>query len=148
MKLLAVQVMWIHRGDENFSGWNPFVLIHTDYGNELKRNGFIEEILVHEAAHAALDEEHADASGWRLAQAADLTFVSTYAMEHPDREDIAETFPAWMAIRYLGDRIPTNMTNAIRNSIPYRLPVFGRSEFRYASDNSSTLTRPEPKPCL
>ena len=111
------------------ASWHPFVLIHTDYGNELKRNGFIEEILVHEAAHAALDEGHADASGWRLAQAADPTFVSTYAMEHPDREDIAETFPVWMTLRYLSDRIPTNMTNAIRNSIPHRLQYFDGQSF-------------------
>ena len=45
-------------------------------------------------------------------------------MEHRDREDIAETFPVWMTLRYLSDRIPTNMTNAIRNSIPHRLQYF------------------------
>ena len=63
------------------------------------------ETLVHEAAHTSLDSAHASAAGWLAAQSADPTFISTYARDFPAREDIAETFVLYLAVRYRSDRI-------------------------------------------
>ncbi len=50
------------------------------------RKGFLEEVFLHEAAHAVLDETHARADAWRAAQAADGVFISEYAGNNPVRE--------------------------------------------------------------
>ena len=47
------------------------------------RDGFLEEVLFHEAAHVSLDIDHADDPGWRAAQTADGEFISTCARDFP-----------------------------------------------------------------
>ena len=124
-----VQALWIHRGVQPFGGGNDSILIHTGQGDIYSRDGFLEEILVHEAAHTSLDEEHANAPGWRSAQQADGTFISTYARDHPRREDVAETFSAWLAVRYKADRIPAQMKRTIEQAVPNRLAYFDAQDF-------------------
>jgi len=63
-------------------------------------NGFWQEVLVHEGAHVSLDIVHASSSGWRSAQVSDGTFISTYARDFREGEDVAETFLMWFAVRY------------------------------------------------
>ena len=77
------------------------VIIHTGQGAEYMRDGFLDEVLFHEAAHGALDVDHATAAGWRAAQEADSVFISEYARDNPDREDIAESILPYFAVRYL-----------------------------------------------
>ena len=81
-------------------------------------------ILVHEGVHVSLDSTHADATGWLAAQAADPTFISTYARDYPDREDLAESFSAWLAVRHRSDRITEGMADTITSAIPHRLAYF------------------------
>ena len=65
----------------------------------------LDETLVHEAAHTSLDPTHASSAGWLAAQAADGVFISTYAADHPLREDVAESFLTYLAVRYRSDRM-------------------------------------------
>ena len=37
---------------------NGLLLLHLGYGQEWFQNGLIEELLLHEASHACLDEHH------------------------------------------------------------------------------------------
>ena len=67
--------------------------------------GFTEEVMFHEAAHTSLDVAHANAPGWREAQRADGGFISTYARDNPDREDIAESILPYFAVRVHTGRI-------------------------------------------
>ena len=119
-----MDAVWIHRGGEPFGGGNRALLVHTDRGEEYRQREILPEILVHEGVHTSLDSAHADAPDWLAAQAADATFISTYARDYPDREDLAESFSAWLAVRHRGDRITEGMADTITAAIPHRLAYF------------------------
>ena len=84
----------------------------------------LEEIMIHEAAHACLDEDHKDASGWLEAQEDDWAYVSEYAAEYPGREDLAESFVAYFALKARVRRIGGVKADAIRKTIPNRIEYF------------------------
>jgi len=119
-----VQTVWIHRGVQPFGGGNDNLLIHTGQADLYVADGILEETLVHEAAHTSLDPRHASAAGWLAAQAADPTFISTYARDFPDREDIAESFLPYLAVRYRADRIDASLRATILATIPNRIAYF------------------------
>ena len=117
----------INAGVELFGGnANGSLLIHTGQGLD---DGFLEEILFHEAAHVSLDATHASAPGWRSAQAADGVFVSTYARDNPDREDVAESILPHFAVRRRSVRLGAADRTAILAAIPNRLECFDRQGF-------------------
>ena len=122
-RALKVQV---NAGNELFGGnWrDQSFLIHTGQGAEYRRDGFLEEVLFHEAAHVSLDGYHADAEGWRAAQAADGEFISTYARDFPDREDVAETALPYFAVRYQPGRLSAEQRAMIEATVPNRLQYF------------------------
>lgn len=119
-----MDAVWIHRGDEAFGGGNRSLLVHTDRGEQYRQQGVLPEVFVHEGVHTSLDSTHADAPGWLAAQTADPTFISTYARDYPDRDDLAESFSAWLAVRHRRDRITEGMADTITAAIPNRLAYF------------------------
>ena len=119
-----VETVWIHRGFNPFGGGNNNLLIHTGQGERYLRDGILEETLVHEASHTSLDNPHATTRGWLGAQAADGEFISTYARDNPTREDIAESFLTYLAVRHRADRISSNLAETILRTIPNRLAYF------------------------
>lgn len=123
-----VATVWIHRGDMPFGGGNDNILIHTGKAAEYLRDGVLEEILIHEAAHTSLDPVHAAADVWLAAQAADGGFVSDYARDHPGREDVAESFGPFFAIRHRPERISRDMAETIQATMPHRIEFFDRLE--------------------
>ena len=68
-------------------------------------------------------------AGWRAAQAADARFISTYARDFPSREDIAETFVPYLAVRYRSDRISQSLRNTILAAIPNRIEYLDSQSF-------------------
>jgi hypothetical protein len=124
-----VKTLWIHKGNELFGGGNASLLIHTAQADIYEQGGILEEALAHEAAHTSLDVDHATAPGWRAAQAADPTFISTYARDNPVREDIAESFVPYFAVRYRRDRITPELAAQIEAAIPNRLAYFDAQGF-------------------
>jgi hypothetical protein len=119
-----VETVWIHQGVQPFGGGNNNLLIHVGQGDLYIADGILEETLVHEAAHTSLDADHATAPGWIAAQVADPTFISTYARDFPQREDIAESFVPYLAVRYRADRIAGSLRSTILASIPNRIAYF------------------------
>ena len=124
-----VATVWIHKGTEPFGGGNNNLLIHIDQADLYTTNGILEETFVHEAAHTSLDAAHAGAPGWLAAQTADGEFISTYARDYPDREDIAESFLVYLAVRYRSDRISQSVENTILQTIPNRINYFDNQSF-------------------
>jgi hypothetical protein len=122
-----VATMTIHDGFEFFGGGGGGILIHieqaVDYGE------YLEEILFHEATHTSYDEDHAAAAGWLAAQDADETFISEYAEDYPESEDVSESLLMWYAVRYRGPRIDSNTRDAIEAAIPNRLGYFDGLSF-------------------
>jgi len=123
-----VETVWIHRGDQPFGGGNDNILIHTGKAAEYLHDGVLEEILMHEAAHTSLDPVHAAADGWLAAQAADGGFISDYARDHPGREDVAESFGPFFAVRHRPERISRSMAKTIQATMPNRIEFFDRLE--------------------
>ena len=119
-----VATVWIHKGTQPFGGGNNNLLIHVGQADLYANDGILEETLVHEAAHTSLDAAHASAPAWIASQSADGTFISTYARDFPTREDVAESFLPYLAIRYRSDRISQSIANTIRQTIPNRIAYF------------------------
>lgn len=130
-----VETVWIHKGDESFGGGNRNILIHVERAEKREhgsfrpggRGNYLEETFVHEATHTSLDDAHAAAAGWLAAQKADNAFISTYARDHPDREDLAESFLPYLLVRYRSDRMPADLVETIRRTIPHRLEYLDRN---------------------
>ena len=114
----------INAGVELFGG-NPngSFLIHTGQGRRYIDDGFLEEILFHEAAHVSLDTRHANAPGWTTAQNADGVFVSTYARDNPGREDVVESILPYFAVQRRSARLGDTERIAILAAIPNRLDI-------------------------
>ena len=116
-----LETLWIHEGDELFGGGNNNLLIHVGQGDRYIADGILEETFVHEAVHTSLDAAHAASPGWRAAQSADPTFISDYARDFPAREDLAESFLPYLAIRHRADRISETLYQTIVSTIPNRI---------------------------
>lgn len=124
-----VKTVWIHKGTQLFGGGNNNILIYTGQSAAYERDGFLEEVLVHEACHTSLDARHAASEGWLAAQQSDPEFISPYARDNPTREDIAESFLLWMAVRYRSERITPEVANTIETTIPARISYFDAQGF-------------------
>ena len=124
-----VETVWIHKGTELFGGGNNNLLIHVGQADLYLQDGILEETFVHEAAHTSLDAAHASAPVWLAAQSADPTFISTYARDFPRREDIAESFLPYLAIRYRPERISLSLANTIMQTMPNRIAYFDNQLF-------------------
>jgi hypothetical protein len=120
----GVATVWIHKGVQPFGGGNNNLLIHIGQAALYESDGILEETFVHEAAHTSLDAAHAGSPGWISAQTADGTFISTYARDNPTREDIAESFLPYLAVRYRSGRITQALANTILQTIPKRIAYF------------------------
>ena len=123
----------INAGEGAFGGnsYNGSILIHTEDRSTMDalRGGFLEEAFLHEAAHASLDPLHADAPGWRAAQQADRAFISEYAQDFPDREDIAESILPYFAVRYRPDRLTAAQRWLMTMTTPNRIAYFDDQDF-------------------
>ena len=124
-----VETVWIHMGVELFGGGNNNILIHIGQADLYVADGILEETLLHEAAHTSLDAAHASSAGWRAAQSADARFISTYARDNSTREDIAETFVPYLAVRYRADRLSESLANTILAAIPNRIAYLDAQSF-------------------
>ena len=116
----------IHAGNESFGGNGHTGTVHIHTDDSEARSPYLEEVLFHEAAHVSLDPEHATAPGWLAAQQADGEFISTYARDHPDREDVAETSLPWWAVRHRPGRLEPSVRNVIERTIPNRMAYLDR----------------------
>ncbi|MEZ4699468.1 MAG: T9SS type A sorting domain-containing protein [Rhodothermales bacterium] len=119
-----LETVWIHMGTQPFGGGNNNLLIHVGQADAYRAAGILEETLVHEASHTSLDAYHAAAPGWVAAQQADGDFISTYARDNPTREDIAETFLTYLAVRIRPEQISTSLYDTIQATVPNRIAYF------------------------
>jgi len=116
-----VRTVTIHKGDEAFGGGNNNILIHTDspgYHGE-----WLEETIFHEACHTSLDSRIANTSSWISAQTTDPDFISTYARDNPNREDVAESCLLYYALRYSAERLAADTLTTISTTIANRILV-------------------------
>ena len=116
-----VETIWLHDGNENYGGGNKNLLIHHVRTQEYVQKGILEETFMHEAVHTSLDEYHLFSEEWINAQSKDLGFISEYAMEFPQREDLAETYPICFGLKYKPSAFKKEVREKIFEMIPNRL---------------------------
>lgn len=123
----GVREVWIHAGNEAAGGGNRSILIHTGEGAAL--GSYIEEVLLHEAAHTTLDYQDWGAgvvqrNPWQRAMDTDGRAISTYARDFPQREDVAESYGAY-AVWKVASTIPglEGPAATIQSTIPHRLTL-------------------------
>ena len=121
-----VATVWIHKGNMDFGGGNNNILIHTDMGEYFIDNEWLGEVLLHEGVHTSLDAYHKNSIRWKYSQIVDNNYISSYAKENPEREDLAESFVAWYALRYTPNRISKGLQDTILNTIPNRIKYFDK----------------------
>jgi len=127
-----VETMWIHRGMKAFGGGNQNILIHTDWSEmHYENQGILEEALFHEATHTSLDDIFSNDENWLNAQNEDCNFISTYAFENPQREDVAESFLPFFAIKIFPNRISSAMKKTIIETMPARIKYFDDKILNY-----------------
>lgn len=123
-----IRTVTIHRGDQLFGGVDGDILIHTDQAYWYEKDGILEETIFHEATHVSLDPYHYN-DEYRDAMCADKAFISEYAEDHPNREDIAESFLTYVAVAYRSDRISWDVQDIIEEVNAYRLDYFDNQRF-------------------
>lgn len=80
-----------------------------------------EETIFHESVHTSLDDTYAADPEWRAAQVADDGYLTEYAADYPDTEDLAETaLYAWALIHH-PERISEADETAWRSLVPARI---------------------------
>ena len=137
-----VETVWIHKGDYPAGGGNNNILIHVGLVSDWRKE-FLEEILVHEGAHTSLDPDWmgiVDAVDWRTAQMADGHFISDYARDYPEQEDIAESFLPYLAVRYRSNRISPFYEQTVLETMPNRIAYFDQLLQASASDAMHPIT--------
>lgn len=135
-----VSEVWIHKGEERFGGGSDSILIHTGQADSHIDDGILEETLIHETTHASLDAEYEDTPDWKAAQEADGRFITSYAKEFPDREDLAESFLLYLAVRYRSGRISPHVKSTIEETIPNRIAFFDARDFNVSPMDETSRT--------
>ncbi len=116
----------IHKGNRNAFSEHLgrfFVLYSRNMATRI-RNHDLEETVFHESAHATLDHPWAKSARWRNAQRADGAFITRYARNKPQGEDLAESaLFAWTLLIHPG-RLPERVEREVRSIMPNRLEFF------------------------
>ncbi len=121
---IDLETIIIHDGVEGFRGGNHSIWIYTGQSSYFENDGILEEVLVQEATHVSLDPRYAPSRAWVNAQELDGNFISHYARDFHRREDMAESFLTWLALRYRSDRIHQSHKDKILETIPNRIIFF------------------------
>ena len=103
------------------------ITFHTDWLTlvETRFSGDrTEELLIHESTHLSIDPYIYGQQGWTDAVNLDGNYLSTYAKDNPDSEDIAETFQAYIAVKYFPDRISNSLRDTILSVCLNRFKYF------------------------
>ena len=104
------------------------ISLHTDWLTnvvEKRPDGDkTEELFIHESAHLSIDPYVYGQQGWIDAVNLDGNYLSTYAKDNPDSEDVAETFQAYIAVKYFPDRISNSLRDTILSVCLNRFKYF------------------------
>ena len=125
----GVETLSVHGGIQSIVGLNRELVVHADQGEAHRVQGFLEEVMAHETVHIPLDAEHSSSPGWKAAQASDLRFISSVADVSPGTDDLAESFGAWLAVRWAGDGITDFLRAIIESATPARLQYLDAQNF-------------------
>ena len=134
----------VNKGLNPWGGGGGGIIIHTEQTAQYEINEYwdgigynsnyvadiSQETLIHEAAHTSLDNRYypdrlTDGEKWIEAVALDGgCYISDYARDFPLREDIAELFLLYIAVRYFPERISDDLRDKILSCAYNRIKYF------------------------
>jgi len=120
------------RGGMGVNSREEHLYVFTPWDPPTHRHPFIEEMAMHEAVHIRDNALGLRTHAWRRAQRADSIFVTRYAQNYPDREDMADTMWAWFVTRCVPERVNPWYLWAIETVIPARLTILDAMELDMA----------------
>ena len=104
------------------------ITLHTDWLKnivEVQPDGDrTEELLIHEASHLSIDPYVYGKKEWNDAVSLDGNYLSKYAKDNPKSEDAAETFQAYIAVKYFPERISNTLKDTILSVCLNRFKFF------------------------
>ena len=104
------------------------ITFHVDWLNNIVQTrpggDRTEELFIHEAAHLSIDPYVYGQQGWTDAVNLDGNYLSNYAKDNPDSEDVAETFQAYIAVKYFPKRITSSLRDTILSVCLNRFKYF------------------------
>ena len=111
----------VHGGDQGFHAGTGQIVVYAGRADQRLTYAHLEESIFHEAVHASWDAIHRLAPEWKAAQAADGGFLTDYAADSPEREDLAETALFALALLHHPDRFPPVDSADTRRAVPHRI---------------------------
>ena len=120
----GIRSVFIHPGNANFTGPVGVIVVHTGRAEiDYVTRGTLEEVMAHEAVHASIDPLYLGSREWNQAQKSDIAFVSAYARDFVETEDLAESYVAYLIVKN-PSRNSSSVVQRIRNGIPERIQFF------------------------
>ena len=112
----------IHKGDATaFSEHlGHFFVLYSDNMNTRIINNDLEETVFHESVHATLDADHREQQGWINAQKRDNNFITEYAQDNPETEDLAESAIFIYTMLKYPARLSEDVEDWVNTHIPNR----------------------------
>lgn len=133
----GMRVVMIAKGNDGFGGnLDGHINFYDKSFDEFKEDGFITEVLIHEGAHSTLDINYYGWGRWERAVRRDGGFISNYAEDYPEREDVAETVSAWLGRKL--KLFKKKDRSKIKEQIPNRLEVFNEQKYNLFPLDGST----------
>ncbi len=123
----GVNYVNIMKGNREWGGNSATKALDIQIGkfsDEYKNTNIMEETLAHESCHAALDPLFYGKEDWNKSVKKDNMFVSEYAKDNPEREDVAESFVPYLAVAFRPNRISDEDFKNIKQSIRNRMNLF------------------------
>jgi len=116
----------IHNGNETAFAEHlgHFFVLYSENMEKRMASNDLEETIFHEAVHATLDHEHLQSAEWKNVQESDVNFITNYAAENPDQEDLAESaLFAYTLLKHPG-RLPAEVEQWLQKETPNRMAYF------------------------
>ena len=116
----------LHKGDAGAfaeSEANFFVVYSENIDTRISNND-LEETVFHESVHATLDADFLESEQWLQSQQKDGVFITAYAKENANKEDMAESaLFAYTMIKHSG-RLSSAIETWVKTNIPNRYAFF------------------------
>lgn len=120
----GVRQVVVHETGGDWTASAGEIEIHDGFYEQEAADGALEESMIHETVHTSIDPIWEDTAAWKNAQQTDGAFISAYARDNPDTEDLAESFTLYLGLALHPERMPAQLVAKMQEIMPARLAFF------------------------
>lgn len=116
----------VHKGNEVAFAENgdQFFVLYSQNMDTRINNNDLEETVFHESVHATLEDKYKNDKTWLNAQKNDKAFITEYAQENPEKEDLPETAIFAYTYKKHPNRLNKKTKDWMKKNIKERLAFF------------------------